>query len=154
MARGNMQPDLTRPSARAAVVWIDLLQTRLFIVPRTVEPVAAKNVPSFPRPGNIPLDVQMSGALLAALNGGFKAIHGGYGMMVNGITILPPKQGIATLAVYRDGSVRMGAWGRKITPTADLVAYRQNCPLLLDAGQINPSVNDDSRKEWGYTVQN
>jgi hypothetical protein len=41
----------------------------------------------------------------------------------------------------------MGASGREITPTADLVAYRQNCPLLLDAGQINPSVNDESRQD-------
>ena len=154
MARGSVQPDGTRPYARAAVVRIDLLQTRLFIVPGTVEPVAAKDVPSFPRPGNIPLDVQTGGALLAAFNGGFKAIHGSYGMMVDGITILPPQQGIATLAVYRDGSVRLGAWGREITSTADLVAYRQNCPLLIDAGQINPSVNDESRKEWGYTVKN
>ena len=48
----------------------------------------------------------------------------------------------------------MRAWGREITSTADLVAYRQNCPLLIDAGQINPSVNDESRIEWGYTVQN
>jgi hypothetical protein len=75
-------------------------------------------------------------------------------MMVDGVTILPPQQGIATLAVYRDGSVRIGAWGREITATNDLIAYRQNCPLLLDAGQINPSVNDGSRKEWGYTVKN
>ena len=154
MARGSLQPDRTRPYARAAVVRIDLSKARLFIVPGTVEPVAAKNVAPFPRPGSIPLDVQMGGALLAAFNGGFKAIHGSYGMMVDGITILPPQQGIATLAFYRDGSIRMGAWGREITPTADLVAYRQNCPLLINAGQINPSVNDESRKEWGYTVQN
>jgi hypothetical protein len=42
MARGSVQPDRTRPYARAAVVRIDLLRTRLFIVPGTVEPVAAK----------------------------------------------------------------------------------------------------------------
>lgn len=154
MARASVQPDQTRPYARAAVIRIDLLQTRLFLVPGTVEPVAAKGAPPFPRLGDIPLDVQTSGTLLAAFNGGFKAIHGGYGMMVDGVTILPPQDGIATLAIYRDGSIRMGAWGRDITATHDLIAYRQNCPLLVDAGQINPSVNDESRKEWGYTVQN
>ena len=154
MARVSVQPDRTRAYALAAVVRIDLSQTRLFIVPGTVEPVAAKGVPSFNRPGTIPPEVQASGTLLAAFNGGFKAIHGGYGMRVDGVTILPPKEGIATLAVYRDGSVRLGAWGREITATNDLIAYRQNCPLLLDAGQVNPSVNDGSRKEWGYTVKN
>jgi len=152
MARATVKPDPTRPYAQVALVRIDLLQTQLGLEPGTVEPVAAKGVPSFPRPGDIPASDQSK--LLAAFNGGFKAMHGGYGMMVDGITILPPKDGIATLAIYRDGSVRLGAWGRDITSTLDMVAYRQNCPLLVDAGQINPSVNDGSRKEWGYTVKN
>jgi hypothetical protein len=152
MARATVKPDPTRPYAPAALVRIDLSQTRLGLVPGTVEPVAAKDVPLFPRPGDIPAGDQSM--LLAAFNGGFKAVHGGYGMMVDGITILPPRDSIATLAIYHDGSVRLGAWGRDITPTPDMVAYRQNCPLLVDAGQINPSVNDGSRKEWGYTVKN
>jgi hypothetical protein len=152
MARASVKPDPARPYAQAALVRIDLSRTQLGVVPGTVEPVAAKGVPSFPRPGDIPASDQAK--LLAAFNGGFKAVHGGYGMMVDGITLLPPKDGIATLAIYRDGSVRLGAWGRDITFTLDLVAFRQNCPLLLDAGQINPSVNDGSRKEWGYTVKN
>ena len=152
MARASVKPDPTRPYAQAALVRIDLSRTQLGVVPGTVEPVAAKGVPSFPRPGDISASDQAK--LLAAFNGGFKAVHGGYGMMVDGITLLPPKDGIATLAIYRDGSVRLGAWGRDITSTLDMVAFRQNCPLLLDAGQINPSVNDGSRKEWGYTVKN
>lgn len=152
MARASVKPDPTRPYAQAALVRTDLMVTRLDLAPGTVEPVAAKGVPSFPRPGDIPASDQAK--LLAAFNGGFKAVHGGYGMMVDGITILPPKDGIATLAIYRDGSVRLGAWGQDITSTPDMVAYRQNCPLLVDAGQINPSVNDGSRKEWGYTVKN
>jgi hypothetical protein len=152
MARASVKPDPARPYAQAALVRIDLSRTQLGVMPGTVEPVAAKGVPSFPRPGDIPASDQAK--LLAAFNGGFKAVHGGYGMMVDGITLLPPKDDIATLAIYRDGSVRLGAWGRDITSTLDLVAYRQNCPLLVDAGQINPSVNDGSRKEWGYTVKN
>jgi hypothetical protein len=154
MARGTVKPDPTRPYAQASLVRIDLSQTQLAVVPGTVEPVSAKGVPRFPRPGTIPADVQASGDLIAAFNGGFKSIHGGYGMMVDGVTILPPLDGIATVAMYRDGTVRMGAWGRDITMTPDLIAYRQNCPLLVDAGEINPSVNDESRKEWGYTVKN
>jgi Phosphodiester glycosidase len=152
MARASVKPDQTRPYAQVALVRIDLSRTQLGVVPGTVEPVATKGVPSFPRLGDIPASDQAK--LLAAFNGGFKAVHGGYGMMVDGITILPPKDDMATLAIYRDGSVRLGAWGRDITSTLDMVAYRQNCPLLVDAGQINPSVNDGSRKEWGYTVKN
>jgi hypothetical protein len=154
MARVTVKPDPTRPYAQASLVRIDLSQTQLAVVPGTVEPGAAKGVSKFPRPGTIPAGVQASGDLIAAFNGGFKSIHGGYGMMVDGVTILPPLDGIATVAMYRDGTVRIGAWGHDITMTPDLIAYRQNCPLLVDAGEINPSVNDESRKEWGYTVKN
>lgn len=155
LARASVQPDPTRPYAQAALVRMDLSQIRLHVVPGTVEPVAARGVRAFPRPGVIPNDVQNSGGLLAAFNGGFKAIHGGYGMVAEGgVTILPPLDNVATVAMYRDGTVRIGAWGRDITTTADLIAYRQNCPLLVDAGQINSSVTDGSHKEWGYTVKN
>jgi len=154
MARASVKPDPTRPYAQVALVRIDLSRTRLSVVPGTVEPVSAKGVPPFLRPGSIPASDQVNGKLLAAFNGGFKAAHGGYGMMGDGITLLPPKDNIATLAIYHDGSVRLGAWGRDITLTADLVAYRQNCPLLVEAGQINASVRDGSRQEWGYTVKN
>ena len=47
--------------------------------------------------------------LIAAFNGGFKAINGHYGMMVDGVTLLPPLPGFATLAIYRDGHVNIGA---------------------------------------------
>lgn len=154
MARTVVKPDPSRPYAQAAVVRIDLSQVDLHTVPGTVEPVAARSVSPFKRLGNIPAADQSPDRLLAAFNGGFKAIHGGYGMMVDGTTILPPTDNLATLALFNDGTVRIGAWGRDITMTNDLVAFRQNCPLLLDAGAINPHVNDENHKEWGYTVKN
>jgi hypothetical protein len=154
MARASVQPDPTRPYALAALVRIDLSQTQLHLVPGTQEPVSTKNTPKFDRPGMIPANDQSSGLLLAAFNGGFKAIHGHYGMMVGGIALLPPLDNMATIGLYRDGQVAIGAWGRDITAAPDLIAYRQNCPLLVDQGSINPHVNDESRQEWGYTVKN
>ncbi len=154
MARVSLKPDPSRAYAQAAVVRIDLSRTRLHLVAGTVEPKAAPDMPRFPRPGVIPADVQANGSLLAAFNGGFKAANGHYGMLADGVTILPPIDNLATVALYQDGSIRIGAWGRDITPSPDLIAYRQNCPLLVDAGQVNPAVNDGSRVEWGSTVHN
>jgi hypothetical protein len=154
MARASVNPDAARPYAEAALVRIDLAQVQLQLVPGTAEPVAAKGAPAFARPGKIPTTDQVAGKLLAAFNGGFRTIHGAYGMMVNGVTILPPQDGMATLAFYRDGSVRIGAWGRDMSLSPDILAYRQNCPLLLDAGELSPSVVSGSRKEWGYTISN
>ena len=154
MARTVVKPDPARPYAQAAAVRIDLSNTQLHAVPGTVEPVAAKGTPAFKRPGEIPPVDQSPDTLLAAFNGGFKAIHGRYGMMVDGITLLPPTDNLATLALYKDGSVRLGAWGRDFSASNDMVAFRQNCPLLIDQGVINPHVTDENRREWGYTVKN
>jgi Phosphodiester glycosidase len=154
MARSFVQPDPDRPYAQAAVVRIDLSQIQLHLMPGTVEPVAAKPIPGFRRPGTIPAADQSPDALLAAFNGGFKAVHGHYGMMVDGTTLITPTDGLATIALQNDGTLQIGEWGRDITTTDNLVWYRQNCPLLVDEGQINPHVDDENRKEWGYTVKN
>jgi hypothetical protein len=135
-------------------VRIDLTQTLLHVIAGYKEPIAARGVAPFPRPGMIPLDQQFSGNLIAAFNGGFKAVNGSYGMMADGITILPPLNGVATIAIYRDGSVRLGAWGRDLTLSPDITAYRQNCPLLIDAGLLNPAASDENLREWGFTVKN
>jgi hypothetical protein len=154
MARAVVMPDPTRPYAQAALVRIDLSKVQLHLVPGTVEPVAVKGAPSVPRAGDIPTSDQVNGVLLAAFNGGFKSIHGGYGVQIDGVSIRPPLDGIATLGLYRDGMVKIGAWGRDVQSGSELITYRQNCPLLVDAGQINPHVTDENRKEWGFTVKN
>jgi len=154
MARTVVNPDPSRPYAQAGVVRIDLSQVDLHAVPGTVEPVAVKGAPPLKRTGIITPSDQNPDSLLAAFNGGFKAIHGGYGMMVDGVTLRPPMDNMATLALLKDGSVQIGAWGRDFTSTDNMVSFRQNCPLLIDSGEINPHVNDESRKEWGYTVKN
>jgi hypothetical protein len=154
MARSFVKPDPERPYARAALVRIDLSQVQLHLMPGTVEPVAATALPHFKRPGFIPTADQSPNLLLAAFNGGFKAVHGHFGMMVDGVTLLPPLDGLATIALRPDGSIQIGQWGRDLTAQDNLTWYRQNCPLLVDAGQINPHVDDESRKEWGFTVKN
>ncbi len=154
MARTSLKPDPARPYAQVALIRFDLTHVELHLVPGTVEPTASQAITALLRPGDIPAEVQTSDQLIAAFNGGFKAIHGHYGMMVDQQVIQPPVDGIATLAFYRDGQIKLGVWGRDITATLDLVAYRQNCPLLVDAGQINPSVTNGSRRAWGYTVNN
>ena len=154
MARTVVNPDQSRPYAQAALVRIDLSKVQLHLVAGTVEPVAVKGTPALSRPGDIPATDQVSGILLAAFNGGFKSIHGNYGVQIDGVTIRPPLDDMATLGLYKGGTVKIGAWGRDIQSSSDLITYRQNCPLLVDAGQINPHVTDESRKEWGYTVKN
>ena len=154
MARSFVKSDPNRPYAQAALVRIDLSQIQLHLMPGTVEPVASRAITGFKRPGTIPAADQNPDLLLAAFNGGFKAIHGHYGMMVDGTTLITPTDGLATIALQADGTIQIGEWGRDITTADNLTWYRQNCPLLVDEAQINPHVDDENRKEWGYTVKN
>jgi hypothetical protein len=74
--------------------------------------------------------------------------------MVDGRIVLPPKVGFATVAMYRDGRVRIGAWGTDIVAEPDLVAWRQNGPLVIAHGQITPQTNDTTSRDWGIILNN
>ncbi len=152
LARALVSPDPHRPYAAVALVRMDLSQLELHVMPGYLEPAhPAELTQVIPHPGVIPTSDQS--ILVAAFNGGFKAAHGHYGMMVQGFTLLPPIPNMATVAIYRDGHVQMGVWGKDIVPSADMVAFRQNCPPLLEAGQLNPNVLVDSNQGgWGYTT--
>ena len=153
MAEAMVALDPTRSYAGIVLVRMDLSQLQLHMMPGTSEPSHSPNVVSaLPDRGVIPLADQAS--LAAAFNGGFKAVNGGYGMMVNGVTLLPPQTGLSTLAIYQDGHVAMGVWGRDIGPSPDIVAFRQNCPPLIQNGQINPQVNVENQTLWGNTIGN
>lgn len=154
LARAIVQPDPARPYANVALVRIDLQHARLDMLPGTSEPKIGKAMVKYTGAGVIPGAVQQGGNLLAAFSGGFKGMHGSYGMTVNNTVILPPLDGMGTVAIYKDGSVRIGAWGRDIVNSPDLVSYRQNCPLLVDADSVSAAVNNADRKLWGYTIDN
>ncbi len=153
MSQTVVMPDHTRSYAGVALVRIDLSKLQLHMMPGFLEPSHSAMVQhAFPNLGLTPASDQSR--LIAAFNGGFKAVNGNYGMMANGVTLLPPVPGIATLAIYRDGHVQIGAWGKDILPSQDIAAYRQNCPLILQNGQLNPEVAVDNRMVWGQTVRN
>ena len=150
MARTLLLVDLQRSYAGVALVRIDLSRLQLHMVPGTLEPAHPSGIAeSIPYLGMVPPPNQ--GGLVAAFNGGFKAIHGHYGMMVNGITLLSPIDGMATVAVYKDGSVQMGAWNQDLSLSPDMAAFRQNCPPLIDQGQLNPTLSTDAVRAWGFT---
>jgi hypothetical protein len=153
MAQTLQTLDPKRPYAGIALVRVDLSKLQLHMMPGFLEPSHTAEIQhAFPNLGLIPSADQAR--LFAAFNGGFKAVNGHYGMMVNGITLLPPSSGLATIVIYRDGHVNIGAWGRDILPSSDILAYRENCPLILQNGQLNPEVSVDDRMVWGQTIGN
>ena len=148
--RTFLQPDAARPYALVSIVAFDLEVTRLHFVLGLEEPSSPVAVR---RSGSIPEADKQAGVLLAAFNGGFKTEHGHFGVGVRGVTVLPPRQGLATLAIHSNGQLQLGAWGTEITDSPDIVAWRQNCPLLVHNGEINPHTADNAPQDWGYTVK-
>jgi uncharacterized protein YigE (DUF2233 family) len=59
---------------------------------------------------------------------------------------------MGTIALYKDGSIRIGEWSTDLTNSPDMVAYRQNCPLIVQNGEINPQVYNNSVNDWGGTI--
>ncbi len=147
--RTFLQPDPERPYAVVAIVAFDLQKTRLHYVLGIDEPTSDVKVD---RPGIIAPEDKKPGIRLAVFNGGFKGRHGRYGVMVNGVEVIPPRDGLGTLAIDLDGGVRIGAWNKDILPGPEILAWRQNGPLLVENGQVNPKTKENSTLDWGSTV--
>jgi Phosphodiester glycosidase len=72
--------------------------------------------------------------------------------MSNGIVAIPPRSGLATVAMYKNGTIKIGEWGKDLTESDQMVAWRQNCSLIIQNGMINPLVNIDSAEYWGANL--
>lgn len=150
IAKTFYRPDPVRPYAVITMLQFDTRFVQLHMLAGTDEPGGPLGVHGS---GVIPQADQQ--ALLAAFNGGFKYADGQYGMTVNGVTYVPPKQNVATIALTREGKIILGSWGtdsRLVASNPDLVAWRQNAALLIDQGVINPLTSDGAA--WGGTILN
>jgi len=147
--RTFLQPDSQRPFATVAVVAFNLQAIRLHFVLGYEEPASRVFIS---RPARIPANDLQSGKLLAAFNGGFKAEHGHFGVMLDGVTLIPPRDGFGTVAIFKNGKVLLGVWGTDITASPQLIAWRQNGPLIIQNGQINPHTAVTDPQIWGYTT--
>jgi hypothetical protein len=150
MYKAAVHPDAKRGYAAVAVVAMDLQRLGLTLVAGTVEPASA-DVPKSERPGLVPGD--RFGDLVAAFNGGFKAEHGHWGMMLGGRAFLPPRDVACTVALYKDGGVRIHTWPAVKDSVGDMVGYRQTPPCLVEGGRIHDTLAaKDDAKGWGAAV--
>jgi hypothetical protein len=90
--------------------------------------------------------------LLATFNGGFKLDSAGGGFYLNGKHKGALVKGAASVVYYRDGTIKIGSWGSELGMTSNVVGVRQNLKLLIDHGQVSPSVNSDVLSKWGATL--
>ena len=90
--------------------------------------------------------------VVGAFNSGFllDASRGGY--FSEGRMVRPLVDGRASFVIYNDGHADVGLWGRDATLGLNTVSVRQNLGLLVDNGQLAPTLNADYL--WGGTLGN
>ncbi|MSQ10311.1 MAG: hypothetical protein EXR52_04820 [Dehalococcoidia bacterium] len=149
MAKASVRPDRGRPYSVVQALLFDQRRINLHIVGGTKHPGGDRGVvgPGIIHEADLP-------NLLAAWNGGFQGIHGlnsQYGADARGVLrhYRPLVNGFASVAVYQDGSIKLGEWGRDLSFSDDLVAVRQNNILLVDNCEVNPRTKEGNHT-WGY----
>jgi hypothetical protein len=141
----TFRPDPLYPQMVAGVAWIDTSRASVELYPGRYEP---------PDSGNAPAEVPVARryGLLATFNAGFKLEDSGGGFVSNGHVYAPMRDGQATLIAYRNGRVDVRTWTGGPVPGPNVVFARQNLPLIVSGGRLNPNLGDGP--EWGATLGN
>jgi hypothetical protein len=141
-----IRPDHRRPYAFVTIIQADMKVMHLSAVAGTKQPGGPVGRPG---QGVVPANIQQSGRLIAAFDGGFQYRDGEYGMIVGGMTYLPLKSDIGTLIGTNDGTLRIVNYaGQNLGPDVEFV--RQNCPILIENGEL-AVVNPKNKALWGRT---
>ena len=141
----TVRPDPNYPQMVAGVAWIDSTRAWLQLYPGRYEP---------PNAGTALAEVptQLRAALLATFNSGFKLEDNGGGFVAFGHVYAPLRDGQGTLIRYRNGTADVISWTGGPDPGPNVEFARQNLPLIVDDGQLNPNLQDGP--EWGATLGN
>jgi hypothetical protein len=125
---------------------IDQRLVRFSLRPGTEDPGAANwGVPDYIPKG------QYDG-LLATFNGGFKLESAGGGFYLNGIYHGKLVNGAASIVYYKNGTMKIGEWGRDFTMNSSIEGVRQNLKLLVDRGKTASDANLNVQSNWGATL--
>jgi hypothetical protein len=90
--------------------------------------------------------------LLATFNSGFKIDASRGGFYLNGSTVGTLEPGAASVVYYKDGTVKIGEWGRDLQMTPQVEGVRQNLQLIVDNGQVPNTVDENVEAGWGFTL--
>jgi hypothetical protein len=129
----------------AGVAWMDtgLLSARLYS--GSLSPGGG------PYQYTAPVQPADAASLVAAFNGGFMMATAGGGYYTEGRAVVPLRTGAASLVIYANGTVNVGAWGTEVSMTANVVAVRQNLVPLVSGGEPTPEAMSPDWQAWGNT---
>ncbi|HEY5960490.1 MAG TPA: hypothetical protein VIV60_28245, partial [Polyangiaceae bacterium] len=104
----------------------------------------------FARPGKVP--AAQHDRLLAAFNGGFMAEHGHYGMLVDGVTLIKPRDQSCTVVGYADGSVEIATWKALAHASERMLWARQTPACMYENNVMHLGLRFPETRLWGATL--
>ena len=130
-------------TAAAGLAWMDTTPARGAAVLGFHEPGGG------PYTLTAPVQPAQAASLVAAFNGGFLMRTPRAATTREGRAVYPLVDGAASLVIYSDGSVTVGAWGSDVSMTPDVVAVRQNLVPLVEDGQPTAQAANADWHVWG-----
>lgn len=146
-----LHPDKNRSWADLFVVAVDLRRVEVHPMAGYQEPKSDKpEAAAYVRKAKIPESDHAD--LLGAFNGGFMTEHGHYGMRLDGITFVDPKEKACTLCQYKDQRLDIGPWTALKARESDMLWYRQAPNCMYVDGEIHPLLQAANVRHWGATL--
>ena len=146
-----LHPDPNRSWAEVFVVAVDLSRVKVYAVAGRNEPKSVeKEAQSYQRVARIPDDHQ--DLVLGAFNGSFMTEHGYYGMKVDGLTLVKPRDKSCTIAVYADSRMRIANWKELADSEPKMEWFRQAPSCMYENGKLHPGLEAGGGAHWGATL--
>ena len=98
-----------------------------------------------------PVEPTQAASLVAAFNGGFLMDSAGGGYLTEGRVVVPLVAGAASLVIYANGAVNIGAWGSDVSMASDVIGVRQNLTPLVESGEPTTQAASTDWLSWGNT---
>lgn len=145
------------PNKPATALWIDAKQAQLHWQPGTLSPWNTSPTlehlkdaePKPDRTGRLPANAR--GGAVLAFGGGFESIHfPGFGGIHDSTPVVALSKAVQTIAIYRDGSLRMAPWKSEGFREDGIVEARQNLPPLVRNGQVPANMRGLNRGTLGW----
>ncbi len=145
----TVRPDPAHPTVVAAVALMPRATTELHLAGGTREPVLGRFPASASRVPASAVD-----SLVAVFNAGWKTKDSGGGWYAGGASVVPLRDGIASLVIDTTGRASVSAWSSAAVPTGAVVppgvrAVRQNLHLVVEGGKPAAGLDSNAHGRWG-----
>jgi hypothetical protein len=141
-----VRPDAVHTSYVVGVAWMDptLLKAQLY---------SGSYIPGGgPYKYTAPISASASTTLVAAFNAGFRIQDSNGGYYTDGKNIKPLVNNAASVVIYKDGTMTLGAWGTQVWMSNQVASVRQNLDLIVNDGKAAKGLENQNSDKWGKTL--